>query len=175
MNEFIHRFLIFFFITFLLFYCFGEFVLAQGEDCGEGSLAGATCIAPEFCEFMTYLGNCPPPQVCCLFWGGEGITNPVIGILGVQPGEETIGYLVAVFIRLAYMFGSLLVLVFFIWGAIEWLTAGGDPEGVKRAQSRMTNAFIGLVLLAGTYLVAVILGKILKINLLEIVLPKPIK
>lgn len=148
--------------------------LGHPEDCPEGNYVcdksvDPTCVNQGLGECYL-IGSYGPGE-----GEEEGIFNPVIGILGRQAGEVTVGYLVAAFLRLAYMFGSLMVLVFFIWGAIEWMTAGGDPEAVKRAQARLTNAFIGLALLAGTYLIAVILGTILHINLLEIVLPKPIK
>ena len=41
--------------------------------------------------------------------------------------------------------------VMFIWGGVNWLWAGGDSEKVKKAQKALTNAVIGLIIVAASY------------------------
>ncbi len=41
---------------------------------------------------------------------------------------------------------SLAVLIYLVWGGIEWLTAGGDKNKTETAQKRLSNAIIGLTI-----------------------------
>lgn len=66
---------------------------------------------------------------------------------------EQIGPAVAGGVTLAIIVAALLFLGWFIWGAIEWLTSEGKKESVQAARSKITNAFIGLVLVLAAYLV----------------------
>lgn len=54
----------------------------------------------------------------------------------------------------ANMILSLLGIIFIIliiFGGIQWMTAGGNEEQVKKAQSRIKNAVIGLVVTLSAY------------------------
>lgn len=44
-----------------------------------------------------------------------------------------------------------LFFVMFLWGGVTWMTAGGDPKQVEAARKRMTNAVIGLIIVAMSY------------------------
>ena len=48
------------------------------------------------------------------------------------------------------MIAALLVLFYLIWGGIEWITAGGDKGKVEKARNRITQAIIGLIVLAAS-------------------------
>ncbi len=89
------------------------------------------------------------------------ITNPVIGELGQgigdTSGDEKSAELFANFFvsiwQAVIMFGGLTVLVFYIWGAFEWITAGSDTSKAEKARYRITNATIGLILLISTFVI----------------------
>ena len=55
----------------------------------------------------------------------------------------------------------------FIIGAFGWLSAGGDKAAVQAAQSRLTNAFIGLIVVIAAYAIIWIVGKMLGFDILE--------
>lgn len=55
----------------------------------------------------------------------------------------------------------------FIIGAYGWLTAGGEKAGVQAAQSRITNAFIGLTVVVAAYAIIWIIGKLLGFEILH--------
>lgn len=46
---------------------------------------------------------------------------------------------------------SLLVLLYLIWGGIEWITSGGDSAKVQKARDKITQAIIGILVLASTF------------------------
>lgn len=84
-----------------------------------------------------------------------GITNPAIGNLGNDPSAASSGttfeaYFITLWQALISV-GGLLVLVYFLWGGIEWISAGGDSGKVQKARDRITQAIIGLVVLVGAF------------------------
>lgn len=67
---------------------------------------------------------------------------------------------------------TLLVLVFLIIGAFQWITSGGDKEAVGKARSRITAALIGLLILALAFVIIRVVGQVLGIpNILEFKFP----
>ncbi len=55
----------------------------------------------------------------------------------------------------------------FLTGAIGWLTSGGDKAGVQAAQGRITNAFIGLIVVVAAYAIIYIIGELLGFKILQ--------
>lgn len=55
------------------------------------------------------------------------VANMVIGLLGV------------------------IFIILIIFGGIQWMTAGGNEEQVKKAQNRIKNAVIGLIVTVSAY------------------------
>lgn len=105
------------------------------------------------------------------------ITNPVIGDLGANEGTEDgskfINYVVYLW-KVSMNLGALAVIVYFIWGAIEWITAGSDSKKTEGARSRMTNAIIGLVILVSSFTILSFISKIFfgdSFDLFELTLP----
>ncbi len=108
---------------------------------------------------------------------GGGITNPVIGNLGqnegISDGSKLTEYLVYIW-QVAINLGAIVVIVFFIWGAFEWLTAGSDSKKIESAQKRITNAVIGLVILVSLFTILSFLNRILfrgEFDLLRLTFP----
>lgn len=83
------------------------------------------------------------------------ITNPVTGNLGTdadaaRTGSLFVGYFVQLW-NVIISVGAIIVVVMFLWGAIEWISAGGEAGKVQTAQKRLTNAAIGLFLLIASF------------------------
>lgn len=58
-------------------------------------------------------------------------------------------------------------ILYFIIAGFSWITAGGDPEKVKKAQQNITNALVGIVIVAIAYTVTAIIGSILGFDILN--------
>lgn len=73
-----------------------------------------------------------------------------------------IGSLISGVIGMALVVGALAFILYFAMSAFNWTTAGGDKSKVEAAKQRMTNATVGLTLIAATWaiylLVIYILG-----------------
>jgi len=105
------------------------------------------------------------------------IINP---ILPIQEGDfsEMQSPLAPLFARIwqtVVIFGSLIVLIFLIWGAIDWLTSEGDPEKVKNARNKIVHSLFGLGILAASYAIIWFLTEInlFGFSLLELKWPTP--
>ncbi len=105
------------------------------------------------------------------------IYNPVVtgawGSGGTGAGASSVGNLIAAFIRVMVIVGSLGFILYFILGAVHWITAGGDKGKVEEAKNEIVNAVTGLVILLALYAVVTFLNKIFGIDLLNIFWPVP--
>lgn len=63
-------------------------------------------------------------------------------------------------ISLFFAVGGIGVVIYFIWGAVDWIMAGGDKEKISNARKKMTNAIIGLILLALSFAIIRTVGSI---------------
>ena len=105
------------------------------------------------------------------------IINPIL------PGPEgsydqmksPLAPLFARFWKTMVIAGSLIVLLFLIWGAIEWLTSEGDPEKVKNARNKIVHSLFGLGILAASYAIVWFLNttNLFGFNLLKLEWPTP--
>ena len=60
---------------------------------------------------------------------------------------------------------GLLVFVYLIWGGIEWITAGGDKSKTESARQKITNAIIGLAIVASALAISVVLSNFFGISI----------
>lgn len=70
------------------------------------------------------------------------------------------GDLITLFIPLATLGAALIFGVMLMYGAFTILTAGGNPDGIKKAQKIFTFATIGLIIVLLAYLITQIINKI---------------
>lgn len=88
-----------------------------------------------------------------------------------QSGKAAIGTVEAIFTTL---FGFLTIvagltfLVYFVIGALQWITAGGDSKKVESARSYMINGAVGLIIIIAAYSIISIVGTVLGLNILDL-------
>lgn len=67
--------------------------------------------------------------------------------------------------------GGLAFILYFLRGGINWIMAGGDKGKIEEARERITQGFIGLALLAASYVIVKFLESALGMDLLNISWP----
>lgn len=87
------------------------------------------------------------------------------GGAGINPGTP-LNTIIGNILTIVFVIAIILVLVMLIWGAVQWILSGGDKEAVGNARKRITNALIGLAILALAFLIVRIVGDIVGINVL---------
>jgi hypothetical protein len=66
---------------------------------------------------------------------------------------QTIGKLVEIGAGAILVIGAIAVLMYLLLGALNWITSGGDKGKVESARTMITQAIIGLVILASVFAV----------------------
>ncbi len=83
----------------------------------------------------------------------------------VDPGDEivapegfakNIGSLINGILTFILVVGALLVFLYLILGGIEWITSGGDKSKTESARNKITSAVVGLIILAASYAILLI-------------------
>ncbi len=72
------------------------------------------------------------------FAGGGNLAN--------DPAQG-LGKFIGTGINLFLIVAGLILLIFMLWGAFDWIVSGGEKERVAKAQSKITNALIGILLI----------------------------
>jgi len=63
--------------------------------------------------------------------------------------------------------GGIMFILYFVLGALNWISAGGKQDQVEKAKKMMTDAAIGMIIVVLSYPVVFIVGKILGLNILH--------
>jgi hypothetical protein len=82
---------------------------------------------------------------------GENIDAPITDI-----GEYASGI-----VTFLLMIGALATFVYLSWGGLNWIMAGGDPDKVSQARERITQALIGLAILAASWAIFTLIDSFL--------------
>jgi len=61
---------------------------------------------------------------------------------------------------------GLAFMLYFILGAISWITSSGDQQKLDKAKSQMTSAAVGLIIVVASYIIIGIVGQVLGIDIL---------
>jgi len=105
------------------------------------------------------------------------IQNPVLEKIGEGTVEQIKGNpLARLIVRLwqtVVIVGGLALLIFLIWGAIDWLMSQGDPEKLKSAKNKIIHAMAGMALLAASYAIITLFKYIFGFDILQIEWPTP--
>lgn len=86
----------------------------------------------------------------------------------IDPNDTSgFGDFISLILQFIMVLAFLMVFIFLIWGGIEWITSGGDKGKLETARNKMTQAIIGLLVLAGSLSVYFLIQKIFGVNVLQ--------
>lgn len=73
----------------------------------------------------------------------------------------------SVFLGFFTIVGGLMFLMYFVFGGLSWLSAGGDKGKVESSKTQMTNAAIGLIIVVLSQFIISIVGGVLGLKILN--------
>lgn len=76
-----------------------------------------------------------------------GKITPPQGVPGAGNSNEALNNFLSFGLRTFFVAAGLVAAVYMFWGAFDWITSGGEKEKVGKAQNKVQNAVIGLVLI----------------------------
>ena len=88
----------------------------------------------------------------------------------IRPGTgfaDKIGTLINFVLQVVMVIALLLVFGYLIIGSIEWITSGGDKSKTESARNKITAAVVGLIILAASYAIFLLLLRFLGFTSLE--------
>ena len=98
------------------------------------------------------------PQVYAQVNFGDKDVNPIAKL-------SSISTFVNIFIPLMMIVGGTAALIMLLYGAYMYLTSEGNPEKVKKAQSTLMYAVIGLFFMAISFVITKVIGSVLKVDM----------
>lgn len=64
--------------------------------------------------------------------------------------------------------GGVMAFIYLLWGGIQWVTAGGDKDGIDKAKRKIMNALIGLAIVFSSYTILYVIRVLFNINLIQL-------
>jgi hypothetical protein len=103
------------------------------------------------------------------------ITNPILpspaaGASG-NAGVTFLQRAVPAAITLGFIVGAVVFFFTLLIGGIQWISSGGDKQAVEAARGKVTNAFIGLIILFALFAIIQLLNTFFGIHILQLTLP----
>ena len=76
--------------------------------------------------------------------GATALVDTVSNIIGILTVSASIWFLLQI-----------------LFGGYEWMSAGGDTKKIEGARSRITNSFIGIIIVVGSWSLLAVTGQFL--------------
>jgi hypothetical protein len=87
----------------------------------------------------------------------DTLAPTAVGLTGSSYGSG-LTVIVSNLVRFAIVIAGVYTLFNLIIAGYGYLSAGGDPKAVQKAQERIWRSFVGLAITAGSFVVAAIIG-----------------
>lgn len=87
---------------------------------------------------------------------GSALAAEVSDITAPKGFASDLGVLLNSVLSFVMVIAALLVFLYLIMGGIEWITSGGDKGKTESARNKITAAIVGLVILAASYAILLI-------------------
>ena len=110
------------------------------------------------CYYSTAAGLLSLPSAALAqenpFNRAKNLTNQVGTTAFGSQQQADLPTMIGRIINIALGFIGILLLVYLVYGGFLWMTSGGSDEGVKKAQTMIKNAIIGLVIVIAAFAIS---------------------
>ncbi len=115
---------------------------------------------------MTFLAQSQPINPGGHLGSGQGL-GPFSRLWDIDSLGKGFGNAISAIIGLLTVSSALFFIFQFITAGIQWLSAGGDKNMLQQAQQKLTNSFLGLVIVVAALAIIKIIGVFLGFDLLN--------
>lgn len=77
-----------------------------------------------------------------------------------------IGFVISAVVGVILIIAAILAFLFLLLGGIQWITSGGDKAGLEAARNKITNAIVGLIIVASAWAIMLLVGQFTGFNFL---------
>jgi len=75
-----------------------------------------------------------------------GISPPAAMNVGGSDPVQGLGKFIGFGIQMFILAAGLFLLIYLLWGAFDWIISNGEKERITKAQHKITNALVGMIL-----------------------------
>lgn len=93
-------------------------------------------------------------------------TSPYRTIFYVGPSDY-----VRVFVNFAFGAAGVISFLYLLIGGLQWITAGGDKDGIDKARRKIVGALIGLTITFSLYVFVFLIGYLFNVDLQQFNIP----
>jgi hypothetical protein len=117
--------------------------------------------------FMFYVNSVYAQPIC-----NPAIPAQIGCVPSADPAESgpasaaIVAIFIARFLAAALSIGAIAFLLYLVWGAYKWLTSGGDQKQLAMARSHISQAIVGLLILASIFAITNIITPLLGLDFL---------
>jgi len=80
---------------------------------------------------------------------------------------DNLGVFVSSIVGLFLIIASLATILYLVWGGLKWITAGSDAGKVEEARQQISNAILGLAIVASSWAIFLILNYFFGLGIVE--------
>jgi hypothetical protein len=86
-----------------------------------------------------------------------------------EPGSffESFPKMIEAIMNIVLVIGIIAVLLYLIWGGLEWITSGGDKGKTESARNKITAAVVGLIILISAWAIVMFVQQLLGLSILS--------
>ncbi len=84
-------------------------------------------------------------------------------------GKGGLSFIITNLLDAALVIAGLLLLLYLIWGAIEWITSEGDSSKMESARNRITQAVIGMIVLSAVIAIFKLVQSFLNVTIINFI------
>lgn len=92
--------------------------------------------------------------------GNAGELGPFAGKSLSNPVDTITGYISSI-VGMMTLIAAIWFLFMILFAGYEWISAGGDTKKIAAARDRITHAFVGLVIVVGSWSLLAVTGQFL--------------
>lgn len=79
----------------------------------------------------------------------------------IKSGNTTIPQIITFAIAIVSIIAILATLIYLVWGAIKWITSGGDKTKVEAARGQIVAAIIGFIIVVLSFVILNVVATLL--------------
>ncbi len=97
----------------------------------------------------------------------QGVLPYADQVAGEGGAGQVVANLISTFLSAALILAAILVLLYLIIGAFEWITSQGDSSKLQSARDRIMHAIIGLIVLSAVIAIFMLVQNLLGVTLIN--------
>ena len=81
---------------------------------------------------------------------GQAVSQRAPGAANLASADAGFGKLMGSLLSFIMAIAAIMVLIYLLWAGLDWITSAGDKGKLETARLKITNAIVGIIVLAAS-------------------------